>query len=388
MSAPTAVLLAHYPGYLLQFRGALIRELIHRGYRTIVAVPDATRHVRRGLAALGAECQNIALSRTGLNPISDTVYARDVRALMRELRPELVIATGIKPILYGIPEAARSETRLRVALFAGLGSMLRPESLLHRALAAAVQPLLHRAIRSSTHVVTQNSDDSGTLLARFGSMLQRCPITTAGSGVDLGHYQPAPLCHPRQVLMIARIVPEKGVVEYLRAAQSVRIIDPSVRFVLAGFLESRTRGFSRAWLDEQCRSSGVRYIGHVDDVRPLLAESTMLVLPSYAEGRPRSIQEALAMGRLVVTTDAPGCRDAIIHGLHGRVVPVRDADALANAIVDVLRSAGDRELGRYCRQYAEERYCASKIARCLLDELGVDPVQSVADQSETRPSVS
>lgn len=371
MNAPVAVLLAHYSGYLLQFRGALIRELVHRGYRTVVAVPGASDRVRAGVAALGAECLEIELSRTGLNPISDFAYARRVSRLMRELQPEFVIATGIKPILFGIPEAARVGSRLRVALFAGLGSMLRPKSNLHRLVSMAIRPLLHRAIRCSTHVVTQNQDDTRELQARFGSVLHRPPVTTEGSGVDLTHYERAPLTGRKQVLMIARIVPEKGVAEYLEAARFIRATDPSIEFLLAGFFESRIRGFTHAWLDVQCRASGVRYVGHVDDVRPVLAESTVLVLPSYAEGRPRSIQEALAMGRPVVTTDAPGCRDAIVDGVHGRIVPVRNARALADAIVDVLGRASESSVSHLCRQYAEERYCAAGIARDLLTMIGV-----------------
>jgi glycosyltransferase involved in cell wall biosynthesis len=290
---------------------------------------------------------------------------------MRDVRPQLVIATGIKPILYGIPAAERSGSLLRVALFAGLGSMLRPESGLHCMLSMAVQPLLQRAIRSATHVVTQNNDDTRVLQTRFGSVLQRPPITTEGSGLDLDHYRFAPMTGRKQVLMIARIVPEKGVAEYLSAALAVRATDPSVAFLLAGFCESASRGYSRTWLDEQCRVAGVCYVGHVDDVRPLLTESAVLVLPSYAEGRPRSIQEALAIGRPVVTTDAPGCRDAIVDGVHGRIVPTRDARALAGAIADVLRRAGDPKLPRLCRQYAEQRYCATRIAADLLAEISV-----------------
>jgi glycosyltransferase involved in cell wall biosynthesis len=369
MNAPAAVLLAHYSGYLLQFRSALIRELVRRGYQTVVAVPDVSEQVRAGVAALGAECREIELSRTGINPIGDFAYALRVRRLMCELRPELVIATGIKPILYGIPEAARAGSRLRVALFAGLGSMLRPESRLHRLLSTAVQPLVRRAIWASTHIVTQNQDDTRVLQARFGSALKRPPVTTEGSGVDLEHYMFAPLSGRKQVLMVARIVPEKGIAEYLEAARSIRASDPSIEFLLAGFFESSTRGFSRAWLDGQCRVSGVRYIGHVDDVRLLLADSAVLVLPSYAEGRPRSVQEALATGRPVVTTDAPGCRDAIVDGVHGRVVPVRDAQALAGAIVDVLRLASEPDLPQACRRYAEERYCATRIAQSVLSHV-------------------
>jgi glycosyltransferase involved in cell wall biosynthesis len=386
MTEPAALLLAHFSGYLLQFRGALIAELVARGYRTVVAVPGLGEGVRTGLLALGAEPVEIAMSRTGLNPLADLAYAKRVGRLMRDVRPQLVIATGIKPILHGIPAAKAWGAATRVPLFAGLGSMIRPESSMHRALAVAVSPLVRRAIRCSTHVVTQNEDDSRVLATRFAAEM-RCPlITTCGSGVDLAHYRMESMRPGRQVLMTSRIVPEKGVAEFFAAAGAVRQLDPDVSFRLAGFLESSTRGLSRAWLDEQCRVTGVRYVGHVEDIRPLMAESSMLVLPSYAEGRPRAVQEALAMGRPVVTTDAPGCRDAIVDGVHGRIVPTRDARALAGAIADVLGRAGEPNVPRLCRQYAEQRYCATRIAADLLAEISVMDRMSLsqAKQDSTR----
>jgi glycosyltransferase involved in cell wall biosynthesis len=370
MTEPTALLLAHFSGYLLQFRGALIAELVARGYRTVVAVPGLGEGVRTGLLALGAEPVEIAMSRTGLNPLADLAYAKRVGRLMRDVRPQLVIATGIKPILHGMPAAKAWGAATRVPLFAGLGSMIRPESRMHRALAVAVSPLVRRAIRCSTHVVTQNEDDSRVLARRFAAEM-RCPlITTCGSGVDLAHYRMESMRPVRQVLMTSRIVPEKGVAEFFAAAGAVRQLDPDVSFRLAGFLESSTRGLSRAWLDEQCRVTGVRYVGHVEDIRPLMAESSMLVLPSYAEGRPRAVQEALAMGRPIVTTDAPGCRDSIIDGIHGRIVPTKDSVALAHAIRDVLHLAQNPRIVKSCREYAEQRYCSTSIARGMLDKFG------------------
>jgi glycosyltransferase involved in cell wall biosynthesis len=175
----------------------------------------------------------------------------------------------------------------------------------------------------------------------------------------------------KQVLMTSRIVPEKGVAEFFAAAGAVRQLDPDVSFRLAGFLESSTRGLSRAWLDEQCRVTGVTYMGHVQDIRPLMAESSMLVLPSYAEGRPRAVQEALAMGRPVVTTDAPGCRDSIIDGVHGRIVPTRNSVALAQAIREVLHMAQSPSIVELCRKHAEQRYCSTSIAREVLDAVGL-----------------
>jgi glycosyltransferase involved in cell wall biosynthesis len=173
----------------------------------------------------------------------------------------------------------------------------------------------------------------------------------------------------KKVLMTSRIVPEKGVAEFFAAAGAIRQLDPDVSFRLAGFFESSTRGLSRAWLDEQCRVTGARYVGHVEDIRPLMAESSMLVLPSYAEGRPRAVQEALAMGRPVVTTDAPGCRDSIIDGVHGRIVPTRNSAALAQAIREVLHMAESPSIIEHCRGYAERRYCSMSIARNMLDKV-------------------
>jgi glycosyltransferase involved in cell wall biosynthesis len=371
MSERRAILLAHFAGYLLQFRAPLIEELVARGYRTTVAVPHPDGPVRKGVERLGADCISIELSRTGLNPLSDARFAWKARELMQKVRPDLVIATGIKPILYGLPAARHAGASIRVPLLAGLGATIRPTSAVQRVLALLIRPAIRRALRSSTHVVTQNPDDTLMIQERFGRDLSRGPITTAGSGVDLSHFTAVPLAAKPSVLMMARIVAEKGVWEYLEAARAIRERRPEIRFVLAGFLESGARGIGRAELDAGCRSSGVHYVGHVDDVRPLMTECSVFVLPTYyGEGRPRSIQEALAMGRPVVTTDNVGCRDAIEDGVHGRIVPVRDAMLLASAIQGVIDRPDPAAVASACRQHAERRYGARAIARGWLNEVG------------------
>jgi glycosyltransferase involved in cell wall biosynthesis len=371
VSERRAILLAHFAGYLLQFRTPLIEELVARGYRTTVAVPNPDGYLRKGVEKLGADCISIELSRTGLNPLSDARFAWQARRLMQRLRPDLVIATGIKPILYGVPAARHAGASIRVPLLAGLGATIRPASAAQRLLALMVRPAFSRALRSSTHVVTQNVDDTHLLVERFGRDIALSPITTAGSGVDLCHFPAVPPAPEPSVLMMARIVAEKGVWEYLEAARAIRGRRPQVRFVLAGFLESSARGIGQAEFDAGCHSCGVQYVGHVDDIRPLMAACSVFVLPTYyGEGRPRSIQEALAMGRPVITTDNVGCRDAIENGVHGRIIPVRDAVALASAIEDVLDRGDPAAVSTACRQYAERRYGARAIARGWLDEVG------------------
>ena len=365
---PLAVVLAPYAGSVVQFRGAVLRQLVGRGYRVLVSVPNPTEALRDALSAIGATCVASRLSRTGLNPLADWALAAELRHLMRSVRPSVVIATGIKAILYGLPAARMAGVPTRVAFFAGLGSIVRPSGLAQRTISLAVQPLLRRALRAATHVVTQNPDDTAELEARVGRCLCTAPITTEGSGVDLSHFKLAPIATTPMVLMMARIVPEKGIREFMAAAQLVRQHNPSVRFALAGFFETGLRGLKQDQFLAECGAYGIDYLGHIDDVRALLRDCSVFVLPTYyGEGRPRSIQEALAMGRPVITTDNVGCRDAIEDGVHGHIVPPRDHLALAHAIERVLSNTDPVELSRICRQYAEKRYCSTRIASRWLD---------------------
>lgn len=371
MTSPSAVLLAHFAGYLLQFRGSLISELVARGYRTTVIVPGLTRKLTAALAELGAKSRDIHLERTGLNPFADASYRRVLRNDLLEIRPDVTIAYGMKPIIHGMPVAANAGSTVRASLFAGLGGLVRPTGIQQRIMGALARPLFVRSLRASTHVATQNEDDANFLSQRFHDALPGLPIVTEGSGVDLQHFKSTPLPKNPMVLMTARLVVEKGIWEFIDAAKLVRARDPSVRFVIAGFFESRAGAASKVEFHARCKDAGVEYVGHVSDIRPLLHECSIFTLPTYyGEGRPRSIQEALATGRPIVTTNNVGCHDSIVDGVHGRIVQSRDSRALAAALLDVLNWANPNRIAAACRDYAEQRYCAARIARDFLDSLG------------------
>lgn len=371
MKSPSAVLLAHFAGYLLQFRGSLISELVARGYQTTVIVPGLTPKLAAALAERGAQSQNISLDRTGLNPFADAAYRKSLRAKLLEIQPDVVIAYGIKTIVHGIPVAAKTGCPIRAPLFAGLGGLVRPTGLRQRIMGTLARPMFARSLRASTHVATQNTDDAKFLSKRFSNLLPGAPIVTEGSGVDLSHFELAPLPARPMVLMIARLVVEKGIWDFIDAAKLVRSSNPEVRFVIAGFFESRAGAASKEEFLARCEQAGVEYAGHVDDIRPLLRECSVFTLPTYyGEGRPRSIQEALATGRPIVTTNNVGCHDSIVEGVHGRIVPLRDAKALASAVLDVLAWPSPESTATACRNYAQQRYCASRIARDFLDAIG------------------
>lgn len=371
MKSPSAVLLAHFAGYLLQFRGSLISELVARGYETTVIVPGLTSKLAASLAERGAKSRNISLDRTGLNPFADAAYRKSLRAKLLEIQPDVVIAYGIKTIVHGIPVAAKTGCPIRAPLFAGLGGLVRPTGLRQRIMGTLARPMFARSLRASTHVATQNIDDADFLSNRFPRDLPGAPIVTEGSGVDLSHFELAPPPTQPMVLMTARLVVEKGIWEFIDAAKFVRSSNPRIRFVIAGFFESRAGAASKEEFLARCEQAGVEYAGHVDDIRPLLRECSVFALPTYyGEGRPRSIQEALATGRPIVTTNNVGCHDSIVEGVHGRIVQPRDAQTLAAAIVDVLAWPNQESTATACRNYAQERYCATRIARKFLDTIG------------------
>jgi glycosyltransferase involved in cell wall biosynthesis len=173
-------------------------------------------------------------------------------------------------------------------------------------------------------------------------------------------------------MLMARLLREKGIYEYVEAARAVRQQHPHARFLLLGGTDPNPGALTREEVAAWVAEGVVEWLGHVDNVRPWIASTSVYVLPSYREGKPRSTQEAMAMSRPVITTDAPGCRDTVIEGVNGFLVPVRDSAALADAM---MRFIDQPELiprmGRESRRIAEERFDVHRINRVMLVEMGI-----------------
>ncbi|MDW8468614.1 MAG: glycosyltransferase family 4 protein [Burkholderiales bacterium] len=199
-----------------------------------------------------------------------------------------------------------------------------------RAIAAALYRI---ALVGARTVFFQNADNRREF-ERLGIVGSRHRVVTvAGSGVDLERYAPAPFPPEPSFLMLARLLVEKGVREYVAACREVRRHRPQARCRLAGWIDDNPTAIRREELAQWQREGDVEYLGYLDDVRPAIAASAVYVLPSYHEGMPRSVLEAMAMGRPIITTDAPGCRETVEDGVNGYRVPVRDSTALAQAMM-------------------------------------------------------
>lgn len=366
------VVLGSYPSSLINFRGPLIAELVARGHRVFALAPDIDEDIASRVRALGAEPVSIRLGRTSLNPFGAIATLRDLVATFRSLAPDIVFAYTIKPIILGAAAARAARVPRFVCLVTGLGYAFtggrEPKRLFSRIVG---KRMYKRAFGRAFLAVFQNPDDLGEFrrLGLLPPSLRTALIN--GSGVDVEHFAPAPLPAGASFLLIARLLKDKGIREFAKAAARLKAERPDVRISLVGFFDISPDGISKADLDGLI-AAGVDYLGPQTDVRPAIRGHSVYVLPSYREGTPRSVLEAMAMGRPVITTDAPGCRETVTAGVNGLLVPVKDWEALYGAMLSFVEEpASIAPMGAASRRIAEEKFDVRKVNAALLAEAGL-----------------
>ncbi|MQX54380.1 glycosyltransferase family 4 protein [Alcanivorax sediminis] len=375
MTKPVFLLVASFPDSLIKFRGPLIEALIETGCTVHVAVPglDAESDIAARLSGLGVTVHDIPLERTGLNPVRDLAAVQALRKLMGRIRADYVLGYTIKPVIYGTLAAWLSGVRHRFALITGLGYAFTGEATgLRKLLRALIQQLYRFSLSRNRLVFFQNPDDEA-LFRQLGLLKPAIPSRVVnGSGVDVAEYGVSPLPEPPSFLLIARLLGDKGVREYAQAAALVKAQYPDAVFRLVGWIDDNPDAIHQSELDEWVATGTVEFLGKLADVRPAIADSSVYVLPSYREGTPRTVLEAMAMGRAVITTDAPGCRETVVDGDNGYLVPVQDVAALADAMMKLIENP-DRvvSMGGRSRQIAEEKYDVHKVNAVMLKEMGL-----------------
>lgn len=355
---------------LVNFRGHLISQLAQEGHTVYGIAPGGNADIQADLERLGATYVPLTMDRTGLNPFRDLLSCRQLWALFRRLRLDTLLAYEIKAIVFGTLAARLAGVPKRFAMITGRGSTLQGEALSvkERIVRGIVQTMYRIALRRSSGVLFQNGDD----LALF-SQARMLPAATPrtivnGSGVDVGIFAPTPLPDgPVTFLFVGRLLKDKGIQEYVDACRSLSGQGASARFRILGPLDSNPKAIQAAEVAGWVREGVVEYLGEAKDVRPALAAAHVLVLPSYAEGTPRSVLEAMSMGRAIITTDAPGCRETVQHGVNGYLVPVRDSQALAAAMRALCADPDTlARFGRAGRQVVEARYDVRLVSADIL----------------------
>lgn len=372
-AAHSVLMIASYPDSILKFRGPLLKAMVASGWEVHIAAPDpdSMPGLREALASMGVALHDIPLSRTGTNPVADIRLMLALRVLIRELLPAVVLPYTIKPVIYGSIAAWMAGVPRRFALVTGLGYAFTGN---RQGIVKRVVSGLYRFALGRTHKMFFQNRDDEQLFRELGIALARIPsVVVNGSGVDLTAFPVASLPgSPIVFLLIGRLLGDKGVREYAEAARKVKALHPDARFHAVGWIDSNPDAIAQSELDAWVADGTLEFLGKLDDVRPAIAASTVYVLPSYREGTPRTVLEAMAMGRAIITTDAPGCRETVVDGDNGFLVPVKSVDALEQAMLRFIR---DPELavrmGVRSRQIAEEKYDVHKVNAVMLREMGI-----------------
>jgi len=371
----TFLLIASFPDSLIKFRGPLLRALVAKGLDVHVAAPDLADvpDIRTELEALGITLHEIGLKRTGTNPVADLATVAELWRLMRRIRADYVLGYTIKPVIYGSMAAWLAGVLNRFALVTGLGYAFTGEASGKRGLLRKLIQRLYRfGLAKSRKVFFQNPDDDALFrqLKLLPADIPSCVVN--GSGVDVADYALAPLPEKPSFLLIARLLGDKGVREYAQAARKVKAEYPDAVFRLVGWIDDNPDAISQQELDEWVNSGTVEFLGKLADVRPAIADCNVYVLPSYREGTPRTVLEAMAMGRPVITTDAPGCRETVTDSDNGFLVPVKAVDDLAAAMIRFIENPKlVAKMGQRSRLVAEKKYDVHRVNEFMLAEMGI-----------------
>lgn len=344
--AKKIVFVGGYGDSLQNFRGNLLKALTARNHTVIACAPAASARTKEFLEAASVEYIDIPLKRTSVNPLTDISTIIALVRILGKKRPDVVFSYTVKAIIYtgivlgllNMKILAKKQPKY-IALITGLGSVFiskKNQTIKEKTLSILVTFLYKCSLIGAKCVIFQNPDDHQYFQEHRIVKKSKKTACVAGSGIDLDLFKPHPISPQPRFLMVARLLGDKGVREYVQAARFVRQRYPKAKFQLAGGLDANSTSVSAKELEGWICEGVIQYLGELEDVQQALARCRFYVLPSYREGLPRSVLEAMATGRPILTTDVPGCKETVQPGKNGILVPPRDWQALAQAMVMLL----------------------------------------------------
>ncbi|WP_335962808.1 glycosyltransferase family 4 protein [Acinetobacter haemolyticus] len=367
---------------VLNFRGKLLEAIHQQGYEIHIIAPDIAlfKTEQQKLEGLGYYIHEVPMQRTGTNPVADLKTLGSMYTLIKKIKPDYVLSYTIKPVIYGTLAAWLAKVPNRYALITGLGyAFQNVETQTKRSIfQKLVHGLYQQALSRSHKAFFQNPDDL-KLFQDLKLLNTHTPtVVVNGSGVNVADFNvlPLPLTADQKIkisfLLIARLLVDKGVREYAEAAKIIKHKYPHVEFNLVGWIDENPAAIQQSELDTWIADARLKYWGKLSDVRPAIAQSSIYVLPSYREGTPRTVLEAMAMGRPIITTDAPGCRETVIQGENGFLVEVRSVTSLVDAMQEFINKPElIEQMGQRSREIALNKYDVHQVNRHMMQEMGL-----------------
>jgi glycosyltransferase involved in cell wall biosynthesis len=357
---------------MMNFRGHLLHSFVQSGHEVLVCSPGGHDDVERQLNTIGIMHHCIDMDRTGINPVRELFTLADlVRTFYRE-KPDLILNYTVKPVIYASIAGCLSGIKKIYSVIPGLGYVFSGKQTHNKVIRFFVVNLYRFALRRNNAVFFLNRDNID-LFSQLNLVNQDNTIQLNGEGVDISFYRPdGSQLKQTTFLLIARLLWDKGIGEFVDAAVILKKRYPNTIFQVLGPLDSNPSAIPKAQVLAWQAAGIIDYLGETRDVRPYIANSSVFVLPSYGEGLPRTILEAMAMGRPIITTDAPGCRETVTDGDNGFLVPVKNVSTLVSAMEKlILQPDLIKKMGKRSREIAEEKYDVYKVNAVIMKAMGV-----------------
>jgi glycosyltransferase involved in cell wall biosynthesis len=350
---------------MLNFRQGLIKYLLKNGYQVYIVAPFDKATLN--LQDLGCICVNIKLDRKGINPIKELKLIWDIYKIYKEIKPDIIFNYTIKPIIYG-SLTARFLKIHNIAINIGLGYAFINKNIITQ----VSQSFYKIALKCADHVWFINADDRDEFVKRKFINMGKTLILPS-EGINLNYFMPRKVdIKEKSFLLIARILWDKGIGEYYNAAKILRAKYPHIIFNLLGNIDlDNPQGIKPDIISKWHNEGVINYMGQTDDVRDFIADTMCVVLPSYREGKGMVLIEGGAMGKPLIATNVPGCKDVVKDGYNGFLCEVKDAVSLANAMekIIILDEKSIEKLGKNSRQYMIENFDEKKVIKIYIDFL-------------------
>ena len=363
--------LSSFTTSLFWFRVDMMQSFQKAGYEVLAVGDGAESEWAERFAALGIRYRQIPVQRNGTNPLRDLTAFRALYRLLKQEKPDKIFAYQAKTVIYGGIAAYLNGIREFYPLIAGVGSVFLGDSPRQKLIRSILVAEYKLGMRHAPRIFFQNRDDL-KVFTDHRILPEHKAVMLHGSGVNVEKFTPTPLPERPGFLCISRLIRDKGVVEYLEAARKLHQRRPDVKCVLVGPFDTNPSAIKPEELQPYIDDGSVEYVGEQKDVQPYLRACTAYVLPSYHEGTPKTVLEAMACGRPAITTDAPGCRETVTDGVNGWLVPVRDVDAIVDAMERILDQPEKTvQMAAASRHLAEEIYDVHKINRKIGQTMGI-----------------
>ena len=347
------------------FRGDLIKDMIKLGYTVYVTGPNRIDVDK--IEQLGARFIEIQNDKNGVNIIADVRYFLQLLKLFKKIKPTITLGYTVKPVIYTAIAARLAGVKSINSMITGVGYLFISKSKRARILKYIVLILYRIGLKCASNVIFQNPDDLNEFVDNKLVSRDKTYIVN-GSGVDMSRFRVAPMPEKLTFFMLSRMMYSKGVMEYAMAAEILKREFPDVRFMMLGAFENiqdsiPERQFRERFIDSEI----LDYSGETNDVVSFIAQSSVYVLPSYREGTPRTVLEAMSMGRPIITTDTPGCRETVVDGHNGFLLPVKDVNALVFAMRKFIEDQSRVSvMGRASENYCSDKYRVEIVNREMI----------------------